>query len=158
MSEISEYTIAYSIAKSAHANQFRKDGITPYFDHPVAVANLVRKYRVAAILHDALEDNPNITPELLLEQEISKENVEAVILLTRKVNEDYFEYLNKIKQNPIARKVKIADICHNLTDDPSRNQVEKYTKALLFLYGQASLSELRIGTYLKTERTNWFKA
>jgi (p)ppGpp synthase/HD superfamily hydrolase len=140
MSEISEYTIAHAIAKSAHANQFRKDGITPYFDHPVAVANLVRKYRVVAILHDVLEDNPKITPELLLEQEISKENVEAVILLTRKENEDYFEYLNKIKQNPIARKVKIADICHNLTDDPSRKQVEKYIKALLFLYGQASLS------------------
>ena len=42
-------------------------------------------------------------------------------------------YLARVKENPIALKVKIADMLCNLADDPTPRQVEKYRKGMLFL-------------------------
>ena len=134
MSEISEFSIAYAIAKQAHAGQFRFDGVTPYLDHPIAVANLNKKHRVVAVLHDTLEDNKNITAQFLLDQGITKENVDAIVALTHSKEESYETYLERVKANPIARSVKISDICHNLSDTPSKRQVEKYLKAYAYLF------------------------
>lgn len=58
--------------------------------------------------------------------------IRAIQYLT-KGDEDYFTYLRKIEENPIAKMVKVVDILMNLTDTPSPKQKEKYVKALAFL-------------------------
>ena len=74
-----------------------------------------------------------------LEKAFPREIVEAVRLLTHAEDVEYFDYIRAIKQNPIAVKVKLADLAHN--GDPKRicnqgNQErrrEKYAKARMIL-------------------------
>jgi len=134
---------AYSLAKKAHEGQFRRDGTTPYFSHPVAVAeqfmrcypNEEHRLLVAiALLHDVLEDNKEYKPHHFREIGIPEKAIEAVVLLTRsdEPGEDYLSYLLRLKDNELARKVKIEDIKHNLQTS-SGNQKEKYLLALYIL-------------------------
>ena len=60
-----DYDYVLNFAKQKHLGQFRKDGVTPYINHPIMVAELVKKYKksrnidaivAAALLHDTLED------------------------------------------------------------------------------------------------------
>ena len=83
-------------------------------------------------LHDVVEDT-DVTVNDLKEAGFSDEVVSAVSTITKKAGEDYEEYLNRVKQNPIALRVKIADMEHN--SDISRipnptekdlNRLEKY--------------------------------
>ena len=66
--------------------------------------------------------------------------VQAIKLLTKKNNEDYFEYIARIKTNNLARNVKIADLKHNsdltrlkVITDKDLKRVEKYKKAIAYL-------------------------
>ena len=69
---------------------------------------------------------------------------DALELLTHKKDSDYFEYIRKIRKNPIAKEVKLADIIHNsdqsriIKDTPEtrrkkENWKQKYEKALQIL-------------------------
>ncbi len=107
---------AIDIAFSAHKDQKDKAG-RPYFMHPVIVASQMdSEYEIcAALLHDVVEDARD--PERILEElerEFPKEITEAVKILTHDKHTDYSDYVRKIKKNPIARKVKLADLNHNL--------------------------------------------
>ena|GEM_PF-914818 len=123
------------IARKAHEGHFRRDGVTPYITHPEALAKSLEgedpNVIATAWLHDVLEDT-TLTPDVLLDAGIPKEVVSAVSILTR-TGEVYAEYLGWIRQHDIARKVKIMDIRHNLSDSPTDKQVEKYTDALRYL-------------------------
>lgn len=135
---------AAQIAKQAHAGQFRRDGVTPYFTHPNDVARRVqvlfppaddaeREALIdAAFLHDVLEDSATALEDLL-DAGISWDTAAPVIRLTRTPEETYKEYLRQVKSHPIARKVKIADMISNLADAPTEKQILKYAKALQFL-------------------------
>ena len=68
----------------------------------------------AAFLHDTVEDT-YVTIEQL-EQEFPPEIVNAVRLLTHEPGTDYFEYISKIKHDPVAKAVKLADLKHNSDD------------------------------------------
>jgi hypothetical protein len=59
--------------------------------------------------------------------------VDAVLILTKFDHLSYEEYLKKVKENAIARAVKIADMTYNLNDTPSQKQIEKYKKGLEYL-------------------------
>lgn len=93
---------------------------------------------IVALLHDVVEDT-DITFEQL-EREFSKEVIEILKLLTHDSKIDYMDYIKEIKDNAIAKKVKIADIIHNsdemrldkitIKDIARRN---KYKKALEIL-------------------------
>ena len=104
---------AIDIAYSAHINQRDKAG-RPYFMHPVIVASQMdSEYEICtALLHDVIEDT-HVTIEEL-EREFPKEITDALRLLTHDDNTDYLDYVREIKKNPIARKVKLADLNHNL--------------------------------------------
>jgi (p)ppGpp synthase/HD superfamily hydrolase len=58
-------------AKEKHHNQFRKFGNIPYVNHPIKVAEMVKKHTddkeviAAAYLHDVLEDTPTTYDEIL---------------------------------------------------------------------------------------------
>ena len=127
---------ARNFAQMAHVGQTRRDGITPYFKHVDGVARLVKpqkpEYIATAYLHDVIEDTDYGAYDL---QQIGmpKMVVSAVLILTKFDHLSYEEYLKKVKENVIAKAVKIADMTYNLNDTPSQKQIEKYKKGLEYL-------------------------
>lgn len=130
---------AINIAYNAHIDQVDKFGI-PYIFHPMHVAEEMDTEIecIVAILHDVVEDT-DITFEYL-EKFFSKEVINSIKLLTHDKSVDYIEYIKKLKEDPVARKVKMADIRHN--SDTSRLKhikikdilrLKKYKKALKIL-------------------------
>jgi (p)ppGpp synthase/HD superfamily hydrolase len=134
--ELDMVVAARDLALKAHKGQFRKDGKTPYFNHVAAVALMVDPNNLenvtTAFLHDILEDTPMSSKDLS-DLGFTDSIVDAVLLLTKFDHAPYMEYLKGIKENPIARAVKIADMKHNLSCDPSAKQKEKYAKGLEYL-------------------------
>ena len=105
--------LAQKIAQYAHKNQIDLAG-KPYYHHCETVANMckTRTQKIVAYLHDVLEDS-DITPELLLIFGFSQKIVDAVVCMTRLEQENYEEYIQRIKQNTLATKVKLCDLTHN---------------------------------------------
>jgi len=103
----SHVLLASSIARKAHAGQFRRDGITPYISHPEAVAKSLEGEHpdviAAAWLHDVLEDT-DVTISELKHAGIPVHVIDAVELLTRDDGQPYEDYLHWIAQDEIARK------------------------------------------------------
>lgn len=126
---------AYELAEKAHSGQFRRDGYTPYFNHPCDVYNRVKgeDARVVALLHDYLEDVEGASETRLFNEGFSFEQVQAIKILTKKKGQSYSEYLEGVKQNELAKTVKIADMLANLADDPTEKQIKKYALGLVYL-------------------------
>ena len=131
---------ALRICYEAHQGQVDKTGL-PYVFHPFHVAEqMTDEWTVtAALLHDVVEDT-DWTLQALEQEGFPPEVLEALSLLTHDPAEPYLDYVNRLKENPIARKVKIADLRHNsdLTrlDDPSQLSSwhrAKYASALRLL-------------------------
>ncbi len=103
---------AINIAYNAHMGQYDKFGI-PYIFHPMHLAESMETQDecIVAILHDVVEDT-NVTFEQL-EKDFSNTVIEALKLLTHDKSVPYDEYIIKLKDNPIAKKVKLADLMHN---------------------------------------------
>jgi (p)ppGpp synthase/HD superfamily hydrolase len=124
-----------AIARSAHAGQYRRDGVTPYIEHPKAVVARVKgddKAEAVAWLHDVIEDTHE-TAASLLQQGVPGAVVEAVEVMTHRRGEEYQAYLERVKRNPLATKVKLADMQVNLSDSPTEKQIKKYERGLSFL-------------------------
>ena len=98
---------------AAHRGQLDKAG-RPYIEHPEHVAASVYgdAAKAAAWLHDVVEDT-DATVEDLRAAGISEDVLEAVALLTHERGTPYLEYVRRVKENPIARVVKLADLRHN---------------------------------------------
>ena len=103
---------AMTIAYNAHHGQVDKAGI-PYIYHPMHLAEQMDSEEecIVALLHDVVEDTEIIFEDL--EKEFSKEIMDALKLLTHDKETDYMDYVREIKKNPIATKVKLADLKHN---------------------------------------------
>lgn len=108
---------AMKIAYAAHHGQLDKSGL-PYIFHPIHLAEQMEEEIscCVALLHDVVEDT-HVTMEELA-KEFPAEVIEALKLLTHADDVEYFTYVRAIKANPIAKKVKLADIAHN--SDQSR--------------------------------------
>ena len=110
---------ALALASVAHMSQLRKDNVTPYIYHPMAVTRLVKdmgydlRYQTVAILHDVLEDTDTDESEI---EVFGEDILEAVKLLTRPVGADEEKYVTNILKNPMASAVKNADKICNLWD------------------------------------------
>ena len=136
---------AMVLAYNAHHGQLDKSGI-PYILHPVHLAEQMDDENscCVALLHDTVEDT-DVTLEDLA-AEFPGEVVEAVALLTHAEGVDYFDYVRAIGTNPIATKVKLADLAHNgdqsrcVGSDISPERMaawqEKYAKARAILTGE----------------------
>ena len=100
------------IAAAAHVGAVDKAG-APYIEHPKRVAAWVSEPRekVVAWLHDVVEDTDVTLEEI--EKEFGKETVEAVNAITHRKDEPWADYLCRVKANPVARAVKIADLIDN---------------------------------------------
>ena len=103
---------AMRLAYSAHHGQLDKAGL-PYIFHPYHLAEQMTDEvsTCVALLHDVVEDT-NVSLEDL-KKEFPPEVVEAVDLLTHVKGMSYSAYLEKLKVNPVAKAVKLADIAHN---------------------------------------------
>ena len=114
----SVFETALEIDVKAHKWQVDKNGVA-YILHPLAVAGLLDtlELKTIAVLHDTIEDT-DVTAEYLLEKGIPKHIVEAVQLLTKPEDEEYESYLRRVKENPLAKQVKLADLANNT--DPKR--------------------------------------
>lgn len=128
---------ALKISFNAHKNQVDKSGM-PYVFHPFHLAEQMDdEYSVCvALLHDVVEDT-DITIEELIIEGFPKEVINAIELMTHSDSVPYLDYVKIIKNNPIARKVKVADLMHNSDlsrldkiDDKVLERVAKYKKAI----------------------------
>lgn len=128
---------ALELAKAAHAGQLDKGG-EPYISHPIAVAAMVEteEEKTVALLHDVVEDTP-VTLEELRRQGFPELVMEAVDILTKRPGSDYRDYIQRVKQNPLALTVKIADMTHNMDLSRIKNpqakdfaRIQKYNKIL----------------------------
>lgn len=123
-----------------HKDQVDKSGM-PYVFHPFHLAEQMddEETTITALLHDIVEDT-NTTFEDLRELGFSDNVINALKLMTHDKNVDYFEYVKNISKNPIARKVKIKDLEHNMdtsrldeVTDKDLERVKKYKKCHKYL-------------------------
>ena len=133
---------AMKIAYAAHHGQLDYNGI-PYIFHPLHLAETMDDEIscCVALLHDVAEDT-HVTLEQLA-RELPEEVITVLKLLTHDDAVPYFDYVRAIKGNPIAVKVKLADIAHNsdqtrcvgsgLTEEKLAYWKEKYEKATKIL-------------------------
>ena len=133
--------------KERHAGQKDKAG-DRYVNHifRVYLASIVNelgfKCEVVALLHDILEDTDTTIDELK-GLGIDDEIIESIVAITRNEEESYREYIVRVSNNSIAKKVKILDlednmnigrfIKHNL--EIPKSLMERYSEALKFLCG-----------------------
>lgn len=104
---------AMNICYMAHQGQKDKSGV-PYVFHPYHLAEQMdtEEEICAALLHDVLEDTP-LTQAELQKMEMPDSVLDAVWRLTHQKNIPYLEYIVSLRNHPIARKVKLADLRHN---------------------------------------------
>lgn len=112
---ISYANMACCMANVRHKEQKDLAG-EDYFGHLYRVANRMSrdKEKAVAYLHDILEDyDYTDVTEGDLRKFFPEDIVDAVVDLSRKPNESYFDYISRVKANPLARAVKIADLIDN---------------------------------------------
>ena len=92
-----------------------------------------------ALLHDVIEDT-EYTFEDLRNMGFDNEVIEALMLMTHNKDIPYMDYVAKIKHNPIAKAVKLADLQHNsdlsrldVVDEKALKRKEKYSEAISLL-------------------------
>ncbi len=131
---------ALKLCFKAHKRQIDKSGL-PYVFHPFHLAEQMpsEETTVVALLHDVVEDT-KYTFTYLEKKGFDREIIAALRLLTHEKNVDYMDYVRAIKQNPIAKAVKIADLKHNsdlsrldFVDQKALERKQKYEKALKLL-------------------------
>jgi (p)ppGpp synthase/HD superfamily hydrolase len=130
---------AVSFAARQHEGQRRKDGVTPYFAHPVRVALVVRHVfdvddqtaLLAAFLHDLIEDTTTDYDDLI--EHFGKEAADAVSALTKDARLPEAErepaYDRQLSQASWqARLVKLADVYDNFCDARDEKERSKFTQ------------------------------
>ncbi len=131
---------ALKLCFEAHKNQTDKSGM-PYVFHPFHLAEQMKDEdtTIAALLHDVVEDT-DYTIADLEQMGFSPDVLEALKLLTHNDDTPYMEYVAKIKDNPIAKAVKLADLEHNsdlsrldTIDEKALKRKEKYSQAIRLL-------------------------
>ena len=138
---------ALAFAERKHAGQFRKDGVTPYVEHPKGVMAIVRdefgvsrpEVLAAALLHDTIEDTTTDFDDL--DGRFGRRVASWVAVLTKdkrlpeaRREREYFESL---RRGPLEAKFcKIADSLHNLrdADDDKRPKAVKKARKLLSIF------------------------
>lgn len=151
--------MAIELAVKAHGMQLDKGGML-YVLHPLHVMDSVDGIdaKIVAVLHDVIEDTDveiavlyeneeNDGKRYLLYEKLSEyydfgdEIIDAIDAITKREGEKKEAYWARVKANPLATRVKLADIAHNcspqrlavLSTDEANYLRSKYTKALAFL-------------------------
>lgn len=106
---------AIAIATEAHQGQSSKTG-GPFIDHVRRVAENVsgEDETLIAWLHDVVEKGPGWTFERLRQEGFSEPVIDAVDAMSKRDGEEYFAFVRRSIQNPLARPVKRSDLTDNL--------------------------------------------
>lgn len=110
---------AIEFIKEKHKDQKRIQG-TPYYIHPLEVGRMLQEkgfpleYQIVGLFHDLLEDTATTYEEILKLTNI--QIAEAVKLVTKEPGYVMEEYIERIKNNDMAKMVKLADRIHNLSE------------------------------------------
>lgn len=94
------------------------------------------KEMFVGLYHDYLEDKIMDEPTLasiVLAIPDGKELMDAIVAISRNPEETYFSYIQRVKQNPLATRVKIADLIVNLflrDTEPQPSLKKRYVKAI----------------------------
>lgn len=132
---------AIQIASKAHANQIDKAGM-PYILHPLRVMFKMdtESEMIIAVLHDIMEDCKGITAYFLEKEGFLEEVVNTLIVLNRHNYTDYEAYICAVAKNPVAKKVKLADIEDNINvlrlpsiEEKDLQRIKKYHWAYNYL-------------------------
>ncbi|MBQ2943337.1 MAG: bifunctional (p)ppGpp synthetase/guanosine-3',5'-bis(diphosphate) 3'-pyrophosphohydrolase [Ruminococcus sp.] len=131
---------ALKLCFEAHKEQVDKSGM-PYVFHPFHLAEQMKteESTIVALLHDLVEDT-EYTINDLTSMGFGKDITNAIALLTHADGVEYMDYVCAIKENSIAKAVKLADLKHNsdlsrLDDinEKALQRKEKYQKAIALL-------------------------
>ena len=155
---------ALDFATNKHLGQFRKVTNLPYITHPINVADLVLAYksskkitelRVAALLHDTLEDTDATF------EEISKEFSPLVASLVLELTSDSESVKKMGKCEYLKRKmlgmsswgllIKLCDRLSNLRDNPTEKSKQDTADILEFLKNQRKLSASHLAVIQQIE-------
>ena len=140
---------ALLLATSAHDGQFDKSGL-PYILHPLEVMRTCMgdtQAMCVALLHDIVEDTYVTLSDI--QGHFGNSVRDDVDALTRRKNEDYTKYIIRIsKASPVAIKVKLADLKHNLD----------YTR-INWIMTEQDLNRMRkyVGAYNLLTQKDWDK-
>jgi (p)ppGpp synthase/HD superfamily hydrolase len=105
---------AILLAAQVHQGQTDKAG-KPYIFHPLRVMFRLttEEEMMAAVLHDVVEDSAVALADLE-RAGYPPRVIEAVDCLTRRAGETYEAFIERLKPNPLARRVKLADLEDNM--------------------------------------------
>lgn len=135
---------AIQIATEAHKGQFDKAG-REYIGHPIRVMEMgkTEDEKIVGVLHDVIEDT-DWTFERLKAEGFSQEVINALRCVTKtSENENYDDFIDRVKKNPLATAVKINDLTDNMDirrlpylSDKDVKRLKKYLKAYKRLTGE----------------------
>ena len=135
---------AIEIATEAHKGQYDKAG-NDYIGHPFRVMEMgkTEDEKIVGVLHDVVED-AGWTFEQLAAEGFSKEVIAALKCVTKtSENENYDDFIERVKKNPLATAVKINDLTDNMDirrlpylSDKDVKRLKKYLKAYKKLIGE----------------------
>ena len=135
---------AIEIATEAHKGQVDKSG-KEYIGHPMRVMEMgkTEEEKIVGVLHDVIEDT-DWTFEALAEEGFSKEVIDALRCVTKlSENENYDDFIERVKKNPLAVAVKINDLSDNMDirrlpylSDKDVKRLKKYLRAYKKLIGE----------------------
>ncbi|MEL6271954.1 MAG: GTP pyrophosphokinase [Chloroflexota bacterium] len=126
---------AIFLALEAHRGVKQKDG-SPYILHPLALMTRfhTEAEQMVAVLHDVIEDT-DVALDDLRAAGYPENVLQALELVTRRSDETYDEFIERIKPHPLARRVKIADLEHNMdvrrlpeVTEKDRERMERYRR------------------------------
>ena len=109
--------------------------VAGYFD---AHAPKMQHIYPVALLHDVVEDEYDTMENIVNTFWLDKEQAEALDAITRRKTERYFDYIERVKRNEMAKAIKLADLEENIkrstNDIPNRwGLLRRYAKAYAIL-------------------------
>ena len=146
------YEFCKQLATKAHEGQHRKFGHEhlDYIVHPIAVAEQFSDpmLKCVAVLHDVIEDT-YMDGKRLIAEGVPEDVVKLVEVLSHRKNETYWEYLDRVLEEPKAILVKIMDIENNMLTVPESLKERRYKPALEILYRRVATHQRWYKHYLK---------
>jgi (p)ppGpp synthase/HD superfamily hydrolase len=140
---------AINIAVECHSGQKDRAG-EPYIQHPLRMMMKMKtaEEKITAVLHDVVEDS-TITIYDLRKESFSEKILKAVDALTKRKGESYKKSIERVKKNPLAVKVKIADFEDNMDirrlKRITENDRERLNRYLKYYREMKAITSLRRG-------------
>lgn len=132
---------AIEIALKAHQGQTDKYG-APYIGHIMRVTEFGKTTdeKIVGALHDTIEDT-DLTLHDLRKEGFPENILYAVDCLTRRDNESYDDFTQRVTKSPLATSVKLNDLRDNmdlrriphLLEAKDVERLNKYLKAYRYL-------------------------